>query len=97
MLTKPGLTPNTAGEQFENWFGRVPSAARLCVLCHSDADGLAAGAILHRGLKRAGRDVETIVTGKFENGWSETVRDRVKAKEPGALIVVILACRRGRS
>ncbi len=93
MIITPGLTPQIAGEKFEAWLGSVPFSATISVLCHSDADGISAGAILHRALKRAGRDVATIVTEKFEHAWSDTVRDRVKATAAGALIVCDLGVR----
>jgi single-stranded-DNA-specific exonuclease len=87
------LTPSSAGWQFRTWLGVVPADAGLCVLCHSDADGISAGAILHRALQRSGREVATIVTQKFENAWSESVRDRVQANLPAGLIVCDLGVR----
>jgi hypothetical protein len=65
MIITPGLTPQIAAEKFEAWVGSVSFSATICVLCHSDADGISAGAILYRALKRAGRTIATIVTGKF--------------------------------
>jgi hypothetical protein len=50
-------------------------------------------AILHRALQRSRREVATIVTRKFENAWSESVRDRVQASAPGALTVCDLGVR----
>ena len=93
MTTSSGLTPASAGQQFARWLASRSSNAKLCVLCHSDADGISAGAILHRTLVRSGRKVATIVTQKFENAWSESVRDRVQATSPDALIVCDLGVR----
>ena len=89
----PGLTPVSAGQQFVMWLASQSSAAKLCILCHSDADGISAGAILHRALLRAGREVATISTQKFENAWSESVRDRARATSPHGLIVCDLGVR----
>jgi single-stranded-DNA-specific exonuclease len=93
MGTISKLTSASAGQQFARWLASHSSDAKLGVLCHSDADGIAAGAILHRALQRSRREVATIVTQKFENAWSESVRDRVQASAPGALIVCDLGVR----
>jgi single-stranded-DNA-specific exonuclease len=93
MRTISKLTSASAGQQFARWLASHSSDAKLGVLCHSDADGIAAGAILHRALQRSRREVATIVTQKFENAWSESVRDRVQASAPGALIVCDLGVR----
>lgn len=93
MMTKSGVTPASAGLQFATWLASHSSNARLCILCHSDADGISAGAILHRALRRAGREVATIATQKFENAWSESVCDRARATSPHGLIVCDLGVR----
>ena len=93
MTTRSELTPASAGQQFTKWLASHSFNAKLCVLCHSDADGISAGAILHRTLRRSGREVATIVTQKFENAWSESVRDRVQATSPDALVVCDLGVR----
>jgi single-stranded-DNA-specific exonuclease len=93
MTTRSVLTPASVGQQFEKWLASHSFEAKLCVLCHSDADGISAGAILHRTLRRSGREVATIVTQKFENAWSESVRDRLLATSPDALIVCDLGVR----
>jgi single-stranded-DNA-specific exonuclease len=93
MTTKSGLTPASAGQQFATWLASHSSNAKLSVLCHSDADGISAGAILQRALRRSGREVATIVTQKFENAWSESVRYRARATSPRALIVCDLGVR----
>ncbi len=93
MTTMSEVTPASVGQQFATWLASVPGDGKLCVLCHSDADGISAGTILHRALQRSRRPVATIVTQKFENAWSESVRDRVQATSPGALIVCDLGVR----
>ena len=87
------MTPALADQQFTKWLASHSFNAKLSVLCHSDADGISAGAILHRTLRRSGREVATIVTQKFENAWSESVRDRVQATSPDALVVCDLGVR----
>ena len=87
------MTAASAGQQFATWLASHSSDAKLCLLCHSDADGISAGALLHRALRRSGREVATIVTRKFEHAWSESVRDRVQAALPRALIVCDLGVR----
>lgn len=65
----------------------------IAVLCHSDADGLSAGAILTRSLRQAGLDVYVDVTRKGESAWSEGVRARLEALQPAGLIVADLGSR----
>src|SRR6478735_5728461 len=59
MRTISKLTSASAGQQFARWLASHSSDAKLGVLCHSDADGIAAGAILHRALQRSRREVAT--------------------------------------
>ncbi len=64
------------------------------VLCHSDADGLAAGAILTLVLRRAGLPgVEVFATGKAGSAWSDETVALLAARQPGALIVTDLGVR----
>lgn len=66
----------------------------LLVLCHSDADGLAAGAILTAALRRAGfAKVDAVATGKGGNAWSDETAALLAARQPGALIVTDLGVR----
>ena len=80
-------------------FARFVDAARKTgetplVLCHSDADGLAAGAILTIVLRRAGlADVEVLATGKGGSAWSDETAALLAARRPGALIVTDLGVR----
>ena len=62
----------------------------LLVLCHSDADGLAAGAIIGRALSGA---AEVIATGKGGNAWAPGMAATLAAKRPAALIVCDLGLR----
>ena len=64
------------------------------VLCHSDADGLAAGAILTLALRRAGLpQVEVQATGKAGSAWSDETRALLAARRPEAVIVTDLGVR----
>ncbi len=66
---------------------------RIAILCHSDADGLAAGAILARALTAHGFRVHTEVTGKGGNAWSDASRMQLARHNPTALIVTDLGSR----
>ena len=80
-------------------FAAFAAAARsadgsVVVLCHSDADGLAAGAILTLALRRAGlARVEAQATGKAGSAWSDETRAWLAARQPAALIVADLGVR----
>ena len=66
----------------------------VLVLCHSDADGLAAGAILTEALRRAGLgQVNVLATGKAGNAWAEDTAALLAERRPGALIVTDLGVR----
>lgn len=66
------------------------------ILCHDDADGLSAGAILARGLGRAGRKPAYVrVIGRGESAWSHSVRDELARFAPGCLVVTDLGVQAG--
>jgi single-stranded-DNA-specific exonuclease len=84
----------TAIAAFERFLGGLDPVAPLTILCHSDADGLASGAVLQRGLARRGHArIATLVTGRGENAWGAAVRERLAATAPAALIVADLGSR----
>ncbi|PYE55015.1 DHH family phosphoesterase [Deinococcus yavapaiensis] len=65
--------------------------ARLLVFCHFDADGLSAGAVFGRGLKRLGfENVEVVPSGRGESAFSDSAGERLLARSPSALIVTDL-------
>lgn len=73
------------------FLGDVPRDGRVVVLCHSDADGLAAGALFGRALPRAGyTDVRVVPTLRGESAFSDEARARIAPLEPDALIVTDL-------
>jgi len=65
------------------------------VLGHFDADGLAAAAILERGLGASGTRISTRIVGKGENPWSCDIRKELEARAPGGLVVADLGVRDG--
>ncbi|MFB0488845.1 single-stranded-DNA-specific exonuclease [Methylobacterium sp. OAE515] len=61
------------------------------VLCHDDADGLSAGALLARALMRAGHSETRVrIIGRGESPWSAALRDELAAQTPGGLVVADL-------
>jgi single-stranded-DNA-specific exonuclease len=78
---------------FRAFLDAVPSNGRVVVYCHFDADGLAAGALFGRGLRRINSTWEVIVlpSGKGENAFlTPSVQDKLLAYKPDALIVTDL-------
>ncbi len=65
----------------------------FAVLCHSDADGLASGAIITRALLTHGRKVVPLTTGKGGSAWSEESRATLTQAGTGAIIVCDLGLR----
>ncbi|WP_338663063.1 hypothetical protein VQH23_23360 [Pararoseomonas sp. SCSIO 73927] len=83
------MTPDEARRAFEGARrGFDPSRPPL-VLCHHDADGLAAGAILARALPGAAARV----IGRGEGAWTEETAAEVRARDPGGLLVADLGTR----
>ncbi len=66
----------------------------MLVLCHSDADGLAAGAVLTAALRRAGFPrVDALATGKGGSAWSDETAALLASRRPDALVVTDLGVR----
>ena len=80
-------------------FARAIAAAgpnAPAVLCHDDADGLSAGAILARAFARTGRKPAYVrVIGRGESAWSPSVRDELARFAPGCLVVTDLGVQAG--
>ena len=82
---------DAARAKFRDWLAPIPEAGRVVVLCHFDADGLAAGALFGRGLPRLGvEQVEVVNSGRSESAFTEAARDRIRALKPDALLVTDL-------
>ncbi|UYZ62379.1 DHH family phosphoesterase [Hymenobacter weizhouensis] len=78
---------------FRAFLNAIPAAGHVVVFCHFDADGLGAGAVFGRGLNRInpGWRVTVLPSGKGENAFlTPTVRDKLLALQPDALIVTDL-------
>jgi len=65
----------------------------VLILGHFDADGLSAAAILARALRSDGRAAEVRITGKGESPWDDALRDELRGRDPGGLIVTDLGTR----
>ncbi len=92
MTEPPELA--AAREAFRSFIEMLDRSGPVVVLCHSDADGLASGAILGVALERLGfTEVSTLVTGKGENAYTPATRKRVKEAAPETLIVADLGCK----
>ncbi|HSH78391.1 MAG TPA: hypothetical protein VLA19_07645 [Herpetosiphonaceae bacterium] len=80
-------------ERFREWVEPLDAARPISVLCHNDVDGLAAGALLTRALRRRGFTVVVETTGKGEHAWHPAVRERLQRAAPQALLVADLGSR----
>jgi single-stranded-DNA-specific exonuclease len=79
---------------FAETLNRASQSEPIHVLFHNDADGLAAGALLARGITRAGRTVSARLVGRGENPWMDPVASELRTSPPGALIVTDLGVQR---
>ncbi len=101
MLDAPQIPSASAptdaiGPHFLSFLGSLPQGlnTRIHILTDSDADGLPAAAILVRALGLAGYTAVTAeVRLKTESAWSPTVLDRLRARNPEALLILDLGSR----
>jgi hypothetical protein len=78
---------------FQEFLKRLNRADPTTVLCHSDADGVAAGAILYHTLRRLNfPNLTILVTGKGANAYTPQTIQRVANTHPSALFVLDLGC-----
>ena len=78
---------------FRQFLRELDPIRPLQVLCHVDADGLAAGAILQETLHRLGFVLNPILLpAKGENAFSPGTRAELRGKDLGALLVLDLGC-----
>jgi single-stranded DNA-specific DHH superfamily exonuclease len=82
-----------AGAAFAEALRTFDRKRPIVVLCHFDADGLSAAAILVRALRNAGWTALPLVVGKGETPWDEEVAARIREEDPGGLIVTDLGTR----
>jgi single-stranded-DNA-specific exonuclease len=81
----------SARERTAAFLRGLEPAGRVVVFCHFDADGLGAGALFGRGLRRMGfGDVQVVFSQRGENAFSEGARARLAALQPAALVVTDL-------
>jgi single-stranded-DNA-specific exonuclease len=80
-------------ETFRGFLGRLPEAANVVILCHSDVDGLAAGALLFKTLPKLGYLVSVRLIGKGENAWSTDTRELLYESDEEGIIVADLGSR----
>lgn len=80
-------------EDFKGFLQNLQPMTHTTVLCHSDADGVAAGSILYRTLQRLGfSSLTLLVTGKGANAYTPQTKQRVAHAHPAALFVLDLGC-----
>lgn len=80
-----GLQPPGAFPAALDAFGPKP-----LVVCHNDADGLSAGAILLHALRRTGREPGLRIVGKGENAYSEAFRREMATVQADGMIIADL-------
>ncbi|MDB6029719.1 MAG: Phosphoesterase [Verrucomicrobiales bacterium] len=80
-------------ETFRQFLERLPEAANIVILCHSDADGLAAGALLFKTLPKLGYLVSVRLIGKGESAWSSNTRELLYESDEEGIIVADLGSR----
>lgn len=71
-------------------------SGNILIAGHNDADGLAASAILSRGLRLLHRDASVRVVGRGESPWTDAFEEEVRARAPAGLIVTDLGVRARR-
>ena len=87
------MDDTAAGHHFRAALEGMSFELPVLVLAHNDADGLAAGALLVRGLRQLRPDVIIRLIGRGENPWSPALTQEL-AREPfGGLIVTDLGIR----
>ena len=69
------------------------SAGPVIVVCHFDADGLSAAAILVRALRAAGKAATPFVIGKAGSPWDDVVSQRIAALDPAGVVLADLGTR----
>ncbi|SFF12881.1 single-stranded-DNA-specific exonuclease [Aureimonas phyllosphaerae] len=60
------------------------------LVCHNDADGLSAGAILKTAMTRAGHPPTVRIIGKGENAYSDAFRAEIAGQRIGGLVIADL-------
>lgn len=92
QITSPTAADTAPAALFQSGMAAV-GPGEILVAGHNDADGLAASAILVRGLRLLGREASVRTIGRGESPWSDAFDDEVRARGPAALIVTDLGVR----
>ncbi|MGQ9683024.1 MAG: DHH family phosphoesterase [Anaerolineae bacterium] len=98
LAVRPVVRPRGAWEratqQMSAFLDAQPAWAHHVLLCHNDADGLAAGVLFYRALQRTGRGHVTLqTTGKGQSAWSTASLRQIAAAHPQVLVVLDLGSR----
>jgi len=83
------IAPGELRAAYRDAVAAFDAARPPLVLCHHDADGLTAGAILARALPGAA----VRVIGRGEGAWTAEIAAEVRARNPGGLLVTDLGTR----
>lgn len=82
---------DSARNEVATFLGSLDRTKRMVILCHFDADGLAAGALLGRGIPRIGfNNVQIVPAQRGESAFSDALRTRLAHYHPDYLIVTDL-------
>lgn len=77
--------------EFEKSIDDLKEEDKILILTHVDSDGVSSGSLLYKVLKEKGfRNIEIIYPGKGENGYSDSVKNRIKEKNPNYLFILDL-------
>lgn len=90
-MTEPFLRELAA--PFAGYVSGLAPGRPVAVLCHSDCDGIGAGAVLVKTLRRLGHAVAAEVTGKGGSAWAPDIAPRLARHDPQALVVADLGVR----
>ncbi|MEA3459756.1 MAG: hypothetical protein U9R11_03625, partial [Chloroflexota bacterium] len=94
-MGKPEEHLSQAKAIFRKFMEGLDRDAPTTVLCHSDADGVTAGAIMYRALERLGFAYPTIlVTGKGESAYTPKTKKLAAETNPEVLFVLDLGCKK---
>lgn len=93
MTLNPADPRTAAASGMARFLGGIAPDETIAVAAHFDADGLAAAAILTRALRNAGRTAEPVIVGKAQTPWDEDFAGRLRALNPGGLILADLGTR----
>lgn len=81
-------------QAFHSFLSRCPLSFHTLIISHSDADGVAAGAIMYRTLERLGfGNFDIIITGKGQNAYTPATKKQAAAYKPERLFVLDLGCK----